>query len=63
MNVVFTQTAWEQYTEWQKEDKKVVRRINDLIKDIGRNGLLAPGKVLFFLGKWQQNYFCLILQF
>ncbi len=22
MNVVFTPTAWQQYTEWQKEDKK-----------------------------------------
>ncbi|MBS5141751.1 MAG: type II toxin-antitoxin system YoeB family toxin [Firmicutes bacterium] len=24
---------------WQKEDKKVVKRINELIKDIDRNGL------------------------
>lgn len=40
MNVVFTETAWEQYTGWQAEDRKMVRRINDLIKDIGRNGLL-----------------------
>lgn len=29
MNVVFTPTAWEQYTDWQKEDKKIVKRIND----------------------------------
>ena len=40
MNVIFTSTAWEQYTYWQKEDKKIVKRINDLIKDIDRNGLL-----------------------
>lgn len=40
MNVVFTQTAWGQYTDWQLEDKKKVKRINDLIKDISRNGLL-----------------------
>ena len=40
MNIVFTPTAWEQYTEWQGEDKKDVKRINDLIRDIGRNGLL-----------------------
>lgn len=40
MNVVFTHTAWEQYTDWQKEDKKMVKKINDLIKDIDRNGLL-----------------------
>ena len=41
MNVVFTPTAWEQYTDWQKEDKKIVKRINELIKDIDRNGLLG----------------------
>lgn len=29
MNIVFTPTAWEQYTEWQREDKKMVKRIND----------------------------------
>lgn len=40
MNVVFTPTAWEQYTEWQREDKKMVKRINELIKDIDRNGPL-----------------------
>ena len=40
MNVVFTSTAWQQYTEWQTEDRKMVKRINDLIKDIDRNGLL-----------------------
>ena len=40
MNIVFTPTAWEQYTDWQREDKKMVKRINDLIKDIDRNGLL-----------------------
>ena len=40
MNVVFTSTAWQQYTEWQTEDRTMVKRINDLIKDIDRNGLL-----------------------
>ena len=30
MNVVFTPTAWQQYTDWQKEDKKIVKRINEL---------------------------------
>lgn len=40
MNVIFTPTAWEQYTNWQKEDKNMVKRINELIKDIDHNGLL-----------------------
>lgn len=29
MNVVFTPTAWEQYIEWQKEDKKILKRVAD----------------------------------
>ena len=33
-------TAWQQYTDWQKEDKKIVKRINELSKSIDRDGLL-----------------------
>ena len=40
MNIVFTPTAWQQYLEWQKEDKKIVKRINELIKSIDREGIL-----------------------
>ena len=40
MNVIFTPTSWQQYTEWQAEDKKNVKRINELIKSIERDGLL-----------------------
>ena len=40
MNIVFTPTAWEQYTGWQMEDKKMIKRINELVKDIARSGLL-----------------------
>ena len=36
MNVVFTPTAWQQYTDWQKEDKKIVKRINGKRLNIGR---------------------------
>jgi toxin YoeB len=41
MNVVFTPTAWQQYTGWFVDDKKLVKRINELIKSIDRDGLLA----------------------
>lgn len=40
MNIIFTPTVWNQYLEWQQEDKKMVRRINELLKDIDRNGPL-----------------------
>ena len=38
MNIIFSPTAWEQYIEWQKIDKTIVKKINDLIQDIQRNG-------------------------
>jgi toxin YoeB len=41
MNIIFTPTAWEQYTEWIKTDRKVIKRINDLIQSIDRDGLLV----------------------
>ena len=40
MNIIFSSTAWRQYTDWQAQDKRLVRRINELIKDIDRNGAL-----------------------
>ncbi len=36
----FTKEAFEQYLEWQQEDKKTLKRINSLMKDILANGLL-----------------------
>lgn len=38
MNVIFTQTSWQQYVEWQNEDKAILGKINEFIKDIIRNG-------------------------
>ena len=38
MNKRWEDTAWEQYIEWQKNNKKITARINSLIKDIERNG-------------------------
>lgn len=40
MSIIFTPTAWKQYIHWQTTDKQIVKRINELIKDIDRNGLL-----------------------
>lgn len=39
MNIIFSQTAWSQYTDWQMTDKSIIKKINQLIKDIQRNGL------------------------
>lgn len=39
MNIIFSSTAWSQYVEWQQIDKGIIKKINELIKDIQRNGL------------------------
>ena len=38
-DLIFSPDAFKDYTEWQSEDKKTLKKINDLIKDILRNGL------------------------
>lgn len=40
MEKIWTDLAWEQYTSLLNENKKMIKRINDLLKDIERNGLL-----------------------
>lgn len=44
MNLIFSDHAWEDYLHWQKTDKKVLRRINALIKDIKRSPYEGTGK-------------------
>ena len=34
----FSENSWEEYLYWQVSDKKVLKRINMLLKDISRNG-------------------------
>ena len=42
--VKFTPTAWAQYTDWQQQDKKTLKRINVLIKDAARAPFTGIGK-------------------
>ncbi|MEI6334850.1 MAG: Txe/YoeB family addiction module toxin [Methylococcaceae bacterium] len=39
----FDDSAWEQYLYWQDNDKKMLKRINSLIKDIKRNPIDGIG--------------------
>jgi len=39
-NVLFDIDAFKEYVEWQNEDLKTLKKINELIIDIQRNGLL-----------------------
>ena len=39
MTKIWSDKAWDDYLSWQTEDKRTLKKINDLIKDIERNGL------------------------
>lgn len=44
MKLIFLDKAWEDYLSWLKEDKSILRKINDLIKDIKRHTFNGIGK-------------------
>ena len=44
MNKKFSDSAFENYLYWQTQDKKTLKRINNLLKDIDRNGYNCIGK-------------------
>ena len=44
MKLVFAENAWEDYLYWQQTDKKLLKRINSLIKDIQREPFEGIGK-------------------
>jgi len=44
MNLIFADHAWDDYLYWQKTDKKMIKRINTLIKDIQRSPFEGIGK-------------------
>lgn len=43
-NFSFSEDAWEEYLFWQAQDKKTLRKINQLLRDIQRNGYKGIGK-------------------
>lgn len=44
MNKIWSDEAWEDYLYWQAQDKKTLKRINQLIQDIDRSGYDGIGK-------------------
>ena len=44
MKLIFSEQAWEDYLYWQKIDKKLVQRINELVKEIARAPHTGTGK-------------------
>ncbi len=44
MKLIFSEHAWEDYLYWQQHDRKILKRINQLIKDIQKNKNEGIGK-------------------
>jgi len=44
MNKIFSDIAWDHYQYWVLNDRKILKKINDLIRDIERNGNFGIGK-------------------
>ena len=44
MKITFSSQAWEDYLYWQRTDRRALKRINSLIKDISREPFQGVGK-------------------
>ncbi|MDM8521847.1 Txe/YoeB family addiction module toxin [Desulfococcaceae bacterium HSG8] len=59
MMIAWTDQAWNEYLYWQKHDKKLLKRINKLIRDIKRHpkeGIGKPESLRFELSeKWSRR--------
>jgi toxin YoeB len=44
MRIIFSSHAWEDYLYWQQADRKILKRINDLIQEITRTPFGGTGK-------------------
>lgn len=56
MDKVFSDEAWEDYCFWINEDKKILKKINDLLKDIERNLYTGIGNPEPLKGNWSGWY-------
>lgn len=59
MKITFSKNSWEDYVSWQHEDKKILKRINQLIKDIQQTpykGIGNPESLKYDLsGFWSRR--------
>ena len=57
MNKVFTSNGWEDYIYWQTEDKKTLKKINTLLKDIDdKRARILYGSALFDTANYDDEY-------
>lgn len=56
MRKIWHDETWEEYLYWQTQDKRTLNKINNLLKDIGRNGYNCIGKIEPLRGDWTGFY-------
>ncbi|XGU47615.1 Txe/YoeB family addiction module toxin [Fusobacterium necrophorum subsp. funduliforme] len=56
MRKIWHNEAWEEYIDWQTKDKKTLKKINNLLKNIDRNGYHCIGKLEPLRGNWNGFY-------
>ena len=44
MKLIFADEAWDDYLDWQKQDRRMVERINKLIRETQRDPFAGVGK-------------------
>ena len=44
MRLIWSDRSWSEYADWQSQDKKILKKINSLIKDIKRDPYDGIGK-------------------
>lgn len=44
MKITFSKISWEDYVSWQQEDKKTLKSINQMIREIQRTPFQGIGK-------------------
>ena len=59
MKYIFVDESWDDYLYWQKTDKKMLKRINNLLKDISRtlfDGIGKPESLKYkYKGFWSRR--------
>ena len=57
-NFIFSDKGWDDYLYWQRTDKSILRKINELLKDLQRNGAsnrLGKPEALKYRQAWSRR--------
>ena len=53
--ITFSEEAWKDYLYWQMQDRKTLKKINELLKDIQRTPFDGKGEPEDLSGKWSRR--------